>query len=73
MKNIELYQSWHDNLLSAVRNRVCMTCSDERKKQHSFNYDNPLNCSCPCNRVENILENVKNIEDDIGEYLKFSH
>lgn len=66
MKSNEMYKSWRDELLSQVSNEICARCTDERKEQHVINYDNPLACGCRCDRVESILESVREIDGDIG-------
>lgn len=68
MKNNDIYKSWRDKLLSLVSKQICIPCTDERKEQYILNYDNPLDCGCRCDRVENILANARKIDEDIEKY-----
>ncbi|RDH82493.1 MAG: hypothetical protein DIZ80_09405 [endosymbiont of Galathealinum brachiosum] len=70
MKKDNLYKSWRDKLLLYISEEVCRPCTDERKKQYTLNFDNPLLCGCRCNRVEGILENSKVIDEDIKKLQK---
>ena len=70
MKNIDTYKSWRDKLLSMVSNNICMSCTDKRKEQYNINYENPLLCDCHCHRVENILEHVRNINEELERSSK---
>lgn len=70
MKEINIYKSWRDKLLSEISEQICKPCIDERKKQYSLNYDNPLVCGCSCNRVEGILDNARRIDEDIKIHSK---
>jgi len=68
VKNIDIYKSWRDKLLSMISENICTPCTDKRKEQ--FNIDNcgPLLSGCRCHRVEKILENVKNIDEYLEKY-----
>lgn len=70
MKNNNIYKSWRDKLLLVISEEICMPCTDERKAQYALNLDNPLKCGCCCNHVEYILENAKEIDEDIKKYSK---
>ena len=68
MKNENIYKSWRDNLLSLISEQICTPCTDERKEQYTLNFDNPLVCGCRCDRVVDILDNARKIDDDIKKY-----
>lgn len=68
MKDKDIYKSWRDQLLMAVSENICRSCTDERKKLYTINYDNPLECGCRCERVNAILEKAEQIDMDIKKY-----
>jgi hypothetical protein len=57
-----LYQRWRDQLLWTVGHVICRNCTDPRSENLKLDYDNPLNCECRCEHVENILEKANNID-----------
>lgn len=65
-KNLELYISWRDHFLNIIRDDKCKKCDDPRKKSVEINYENPLECGCRCEQVENLFTTVLNIEADIN-------
>jgi len=70
MESYEAYQSWRDKLLTAISNNICQPCDDPRKEKHALDFKNPLNCGCYCQRVGSILENVKNIENELKKHTE---
>jgi hypothetical protein len=51
-----------------VSEQICRPCVDERKKNLIVDYDNPLECGCRCDRVNNILEHARKINEDMKKY-----
>ena len=70
MESYETYQSWRDKLLTAIGNQICQPCEDPRKEKYALDFENPLNCSCCCERVESILENAKKIDEELKTYAE---
>lgn len=70
MENNDIYIAWRDDLLSAVSEQICKPCTDIQKEQYAVNYDSPLKCGCRCCRVENILESVRQINEEIEKYAR---
>ena len=56
-----LYQKWRDMLIKSAGN-ICKECDDPRKERAILDFDNPLNCSCRCHRVEEILSRAAKID-----------
>ena len=70
MKNDNIYKSWRDKLLSVISEQVCKPCTDKRKEQYTLDFDNPLVCGCCCNRVEDVLDNARKIDEDIKKNIE---
>ena len=68
MKEDDIYKLWRDHLLIAISERICKPCTDERKKKYTINYENPLLCGCRCDRVNEILEKARELDEDISKY-----
>ena len=64
--NKVLFRRWRDNLLHAV-GQVCRKCNDPRRENESLDFNNPLNGSCRCQRVETPLALAADIDTDCRE------
>lgn len=70
MRNLEIYKTWRDKLLTDVGQQFCNPCTDERRNQHTLNIENPLLCGCCCELVKEILQNARRIDDEIQHFSK---
>ena len=59
-----VYLEWYDLLIKSVRN-ICLNCTDPVKDEAIVNYDNPLNCECRCERINDIISKIEDIQADI--------
>lgn len=71
-ENIKMYISWRDEFFKVVTEELCKKCTDPRKDKQTINYDDPLNCKCRCDRVENLLIRAANLDSDIKLYSSSS-
>ena len=62
--NSEIFKRWRDNLLILVGN-TCRECDDPRREKEILNLNNPLYCSCRCQRIEEPLALAVEIDKDI--------
>ena len=62
---VKQYISQRDDILKIVSEDICKICTDPQKNKMAINYEDPLNCECRCNRVNNVLICASNIDSDI--------
>lgn len=65
-ENEQLYISWRDSLLKMIGENICQKCTDPRKKNITINIEDPLNCECRCERVNDVLSSAAKIDHDIN-------
>lgn len=68
LNDIKLYKDSRDNFLKAISVDICKICTDPQKAKMKIDYVNPLNCECRCERVENLLITVSNLDVEINTF-----
>ena len=63
----QTYRKMAEGLLNEIGQNICPPCRDPRKETAVLNYDAPLECGCRCDRVEGILNNVRDMLGELGD------
>ena len=64
-ENIKMYISWRDEFLKIIGKKICWECNDPCKDKMAINYEDPLNCECRCDRVNNLITTASVLDADI--------
>ena len=66
MSDREALMKMRSELINKTSRQTCWPCEDPRKQSKIMRYDDPITSGCSCEKIEPLVEQLKEVEAKLG-------